>query len=76
MAESWHTVAGGGRCGEPLQPEKHGDLMESEMSDAARLLGYPVIQTNYRTLQRWRPVPNVDDRSCPEYHVCLWWGAG
>ena len=50
MAESWHTVADGGRCGEPLQPEKHGDLLESEMCDAALILGDPVIRTNDRTV--------------------------
>ena len=49
MAGYWHPVAGGGSRREPLSLQKHGDLLESEMSDAALLLGDPVIQTNYRT---------------------------
>ena len=48
MAGIWHLVAGGGSRREPLWREKQGDLLDSEMSDAALLLGDPVIQTNDR----------------------------
>ena len=51
MAESWHTVAGGRRYGEPLQLEIHGDLVESENRDVGPLLGNLVIRTNDRTAQ-------------------------
>ena len=49
MAGYWHPVAGVGSRREPRYLQKHGDLPESEMSDAALLLGDPVIRTNYRT---------------------------
>ena len=55
MAGYWHPVAGGGSRREPLSLQKHGDLLESEMSDAALLLGDPVIRGKSRTAAMvWR----------------------
>ena len=51
MAGSWQPVAGGESVRDRLYPMKHGDLLESEIPDAALVLRYPVIQTRHRTAE-------------------------
>ena len=89
MAESWHTVAGGWRSGEPLQPEKHGDLPKWETSGAGVFLGDPVTRTNDRTVAMGiafrtsmiLPAPNITfacgggrgDEHARGSAVAAWW---
>ena len=49
LAGYWHTGVGGGSRTEPRYLQKHGDLLEWEMSDAALFLRDSRIRTYVRS---------------------------